>query len=107
MLTDDEGNIQIDRAADEWSALSWEDDNGDLIDLSARILCFKVHGRPALTYLLPLDEDDPTVRYLEFGQEFAAALGSKSREYWLEEHHADGKVSVLKRATITAVGSVS
>ncbi len=107
MLTDDEGNITIDRAADEWSALSWEDDTGTLMDLSARTLCFKVKGLPALTYHLPLDEGDPTIRYLEFGQEFAAALGAKPREYWLEEHHADGKVSVLKRATITAVGSVS
>lgn len=106
-IEDGTGNITLDRAEDATLPLTWKDDAGTPINLSTADLKLKVRGQPAQTLIPTIDAQDENMRLFEFSREWALALGSKPREYWVELTHPDGKVDVLWRATIAAEGYVA
>lgn len=100
-MIDASGNIYLDKAADLLLPLSWRDDTGAEIDISAADLTFSVKNKFTL---IPLpDPDNPLGRLLHFTEQHAAELGSNARDYMLRlaegEHH-----TVLMRGTLTATG---
>ncbi|OJY68184.1 MAG: hypothetical protein BGP16_15085 [Sphingobium sp. 66-54] len=104
---DNSGNIILDRAEDTTVPFDWLDDAGEPVDLGQADLAFKIHNMPELTMTPSANADNSKGRLLVFPREYAQALSSKPKEYWVELTHEDGTVDVLWRAQISSEGYIS
>lgn len=100
MLTT-EGNIILDRAADEYLPLEWYDDAGVEIDISQADIRFIVDK--GFTLIPTRNPSNPKGRLLHFTEVHAQSLKSNTRDYMLRLTQGQDD-TVLLRGTISASG---
>ncbi len=100
MLTQ-EGNITLDRAADEYLPLEWFDDAGVEIDISLADIRFVVDK--GFTLIPTTNAGNPKGRLLHFTEAHALSLKSNTRDYILLVTQGQD-ATVLLRGKISATG---
>jgi hypothetical protein len=100
MLTT-EGNLILDRAADEYLPLEWYDDAGAEIDISQADLRFIVDK--GFTLVPIMNPGNSKGRLLHFTEQHAASLKSNTRDYMLLLTQGTDN-TVLMRGKISATG---
>ncbi len=100
MLTQ-EGNITLDRAADEYLPFEWFDDAGVEIDISSADIKFVVDK--GFTLIPASNPSNPKGRLLHFTEAHALSLKSATRDYMLLLTQGENG-TVLLRGKISATG---